>query len=109
MTLYKPEWFSTISSNWYELKVKVTSDATTFNSLIGTAVLYNGDFTIPTDISGHGYYSLNTDWLYLRDFQESFGGDRTMYPQLIFKNNGTFPATVYLDSVEIKQVPKPGD
>jgi hypothetical protein len=109
MTLEESEWFGSISTDWYEMKAQVCSDDTTYpNDLFAVGVLYNGAYSPPMDISGHGLYSLSSGWSYLYDFQQSYGGT-SMYPQLTFKNNDTYPATIYLESVEVEPIAQPGN
>ncbi len=109
MTLVSSEWFSSVSTDWYEMKAQVCSDDTTYpNDLFAVGVLFNGANTSPMDITGHGLYSLSSGWSYLYDFQQSYGGT-SMYPQLTFKNNDTYPVTIYLESVGVKPISPPGN
>jgi hypothetical protein len=110
MTLIESDWFSSISNDWYELKAQVYCDVTTYpNEMFGVGNLYNGAYNPPMDINGHGIYSTpTTGWFYLRDFQQSYGGV-SMYPQLTFKNNDTYPANFYLESVEVEPISQPGN
>ena len=92
------------------LKVRVMTDVTTSpNLLYAAGLLYTGEPPNPTDITAEGVLSLSTSWTYLRSYQGSSGEQTGMLPQVVIKNNSTSPATVYLDSVEVKEVPMPGD
>ena len=109
MTLFQLGWFSSISSHWYLMKARVKTDIEKPNEMGVTGILYNGVPPGETDLNGEGLISVGTTWTWIRNFQESSGGQKTMFPQLTIKNNSHVPANVYIDSIEVKEIPAPSE
>ncbi len=106
MTLEKSEWFGSESGQWYLLKAQVESNISFSNILSVGGVLFNGVPPGITDMNADVLISLKSNWALLLGYQESFENN-SMYPQLMIRNNNYYPATVYIDYVQVKAIPAP--
>ncbi len=108
MTLEKSEWFNSEKGQWYLLKAQVESNVSTYNMISVGGVLFNGIPPGKTDMNCDLLVDVQPDWGILRSDQESFANN-SMYPQLMIRNNSFYPATVYIDYIQVKTIPAPTD
>jgi len=108
MTLEKSEWFNSEIGQWYLLKAQVESNIPVSNYVSVGGVLYSGVPPGETDMNADVLISVKPNWAILRSDQESFENG-SMYPQLMIRNNIYYPATVYIDYIQVKQIPAPTD
>lgn len=107
ITLMKPEWLSSSSTQWYRLKVRVKTDDGSSDTVSFIAYLYNGLPPGPTDITGKNIDRVPTSWATQELYINSVGGITCMYCQLVIRNENKIPAAVYIDSAEIAEARMP--
>jgi hypothetical protein len=103
ITLLKPEWLSSSSTQWYRLRVRARSEDGPSDKVSFIGYLFNGLPPGPTDLTGDDLTRVPSSWVTLESYMNSVGGDTCMYYQFVIRNENKFPAAVYIDSAEISE------
>ncbi len=107
ITLLKPDWMSSSSTQWYRIRVRIRSEEGPGNLVSFIGYLYNGIPPGPTDLTGNGITQVPSSWVTLESYMNSVGGETSMYCQFVIRNENKFPAAVYIDSVEVSETLMP--
>jgi hypothetical protein len=104
-TLAPAYYVNTIPNQWYVIRMRLMTDATSGNDINYNVFHFNGAPPSPTDVSATVRLSTFTTWTWVESYL--YSSLSTAYPQIQIKNRGTSPTNVYLDEIQLARL-EPG-